>query len=124
MNFDEFVKLLALNIDTVLALAAFMALGVGAIVQALKVFRVITTEEWAGRAAMITAGVEGVLVVLGYVFPAFVPFGLIVYGTALSAASAGLGYKYVAKPGLEKLFGNLFSVSDLNNEPLVVKSKK
>ena len=45
MNFDEFVKMLALNLDTVLALSAFMALGVGAIVQALKVFRVVKTEE-------------------------------------------------------------------------------
>lgn len=112
MSLADFVGLLQVDFDAVAALAAVMAAGVLAFVQALKVFGVLKTAEGTGRAALIIAVVEGLLVVAGFFFPAFIPVGLIVYGTAIAVSAAGLGYQYLAKPILTRLFPDIALSSD------------
>jgi hypothetical protein len=112
MDLGSFVAQLSVDFDAVTALAGVMAVGVFAFVQALKVFGILTEPTWTGRAALIVAAVEGALVVLGYFFPAFIPVGLIIYGTAIAVSAAGLGYQYLAKPIIGALFPSAAIASD------------
>lgn len=117
MDFGEFVAQLSLDWDAVLTLAGFLAVGIFGTIQTLKVLRVVKDQRQAGIASLTVAGLLGSLVVGGYFFPAFLPVGLAVYGIVLATDAAALGYKYLAKPVVTRLFPKAeVSVSDLSGE--------
>lgn len=120
MNLSEFVSLLALDWDAVLALAGIMAAGIFAGVQMMKVLQVAKDAKAVAYVVFGIAGVEAVLVILGYFFPVFMPLGLFVYGTLLAAAVAVNGYKYAFKP----IIGRLFPEAEVSTEDLAAPAKK
>lgn len=115
MDFAEFVAQLSLDWEAVITLAGFLAVGIFGTIQTLKVLHVVKDESQAGRAALVVSGLLGALVVGGYFFPAFMPIGLAMYGIVLATDAAALGYKYLAKPVVTRLFPKAeISTSDLN----------
>jgi hypothetical protein len=115
MDFAEFVSMLEANWDAVITLAGILAVGVALTVQTLKVTIPAITEARVGYVALGTAAVLGVLVTAGYFFPEFVPVGMAIYGIVLAADFAALGYKYLAKPILGRVFPKAeITTSDLS----------
>jgi hypothetical protein len=104
MDFAEFVSMLEANWDAVIQLAGILAVGVALTVQTLKVTVPAINEARVGYVALGTAAVLGALVTAGYFFPQFVPVGMAIYGIVLAADFAALGYKYLAKPILSRVF--------------------
>lgn len=105
MSIADLVAQLAVDWEAVATLSGIMAVGVFLFTMALKVFGILKDGAWTGRAALIIAGVEGAFVVAGLFFPAAIPLGVVVYATALAASAAGLFYKGLAKPIINKLVG-------------------
>ena len=117
MGLAEFVASLQINSEAVLALAGFLALGVFAVTQAVKVVGIAQDAVAAGRVALGVAGFLGTLTIVGYLFPAFLPMGLIVYSTLIAISAAANGYQYLVKPLASRLFpGIAVSSVDLNEE--------
>lgn len=114
MDFAEFVAQLSLDWDSVVTLAGFLAVGIFGTIQTLKVLRVVKDESQTGRAALVVSAVLGTLVIGGYFFPAFLPIGLALYGIVLATDAAALGYKYLAKPTI----GRLFPKAELSTDDL------
>lgn len=116
MSLSEFVQLLAVDWDSVLALAGVMAVGIFSGVQMMKVLQVASDVKTVAYAVFGIATVEAALVILGYFFPVFIPLGLFIYGTLIAAAVAVNGYKYAFKP----IIGRLFPEAEVSSEDLAV----
>ena len=115
MDFAEFVSMLEANWDAVITLAGILAVGVALTVQTLKVTVPAINEQRVGYVALGTAAILGGLVTAGYFFPEFVVVGMAVYSIVLAADFAALGYKYLAKPVLGRVFPKAeISVDDLS----------
>lgn len=103
MNLTEFVALLSVDFDAIVALAGLMAVGIVAVVQTLKVLQIAVDIRAIAYTALSVAVAQFVLVLLGYFFPTFVTLGLFIWGSVLAVAVAVNGYKY-ASPIIERLF--------------------
>ena len=116
MNLTDFVALLVVDFDAIVALAGLMAVGIVATVQTLKVLQVATTVRQIALVAYGVAVAQLVVSLLGYFFPTYIPIGLFVWGSVIALAVAVNGYQY-GSPIIERLFpGANLSMDSLSDD--------
>ena len=97
-----------LNLEVIGTVAATVFVAV----QGLKVFKFVSDEASIAKAAVITALVGGVGFAAAELYAPAAPYITLAFQLFISTMVAGLGYKYVVSPILEK-FGVPVSTKDL-----------
>ena len=97
-----------LDLRVIGTIAAFVFVTV----QGLKVFKFVTDEASIAKAAVTTGLVGGVGFAVGELYPPAAPYVTLAFQLFISTMVAGLGYKYLVGPILEK-FGIPVSTKDL-----------